>query len=383
MIHLVHLLTPRKAAVVLVASIFLVMVAQERSEFAPSLFLMSRMSVAEAREIPRIGVPGRPERLVYDGGSRLYVLDGQANQLHVVDLDDPKVVATVPVGLKPGSVRLVNGGSAIYVLNSQSLSISVLEPNTLSLIGMIDLAPWVESVPAEAGALMVNDAESQVLVNSRSSFLLDDGRRYNFYGSILTVDTGTNTVTKSLPILGSPYGSYETATYGGGLVSGFEGTLIYYRGSESGIFYSPELGSGRMVSSKLVPRPECAAIDATRSSVLVYANMHLTSEPITRDAGDPFLGAETRQVIDLRGNDKSGSRSEFCRLLIDDSLSIAYLLDARRSRLITIDLLSFQSVAIQRFNSQPSDMAVLQARNQLAVTFPDTGEIGLYPAFQR
>ena len=89
------------------------------------IFDTGTMSAEGATEIE---VGREPAHVVVDGQNRLaYVTNAMDNNLSVVDLQQKKVVATIPTGTMPHGLRLSPGEREIYVANVSDNSVSVID----------------------------------------------------------------------------------------------------------------------------------------------------------------------------------------------------------------------------------------------------------------
>jgi len=59
-------------------------------------------------------------------GRWAYVANGRANQVSVLDMQDRKVVASIPVGERPWGVALTPDGATLYVASGRSNAITVV-----------------------------------------------------------------------------------------------------------------------------------------------------------------------------------------------------------------------------------------------------------------
>ncbi|HEX2167777.1 MAG TPA: cytochrome D1 domain-containing protein, partial [Longimicrobiales bacterium] len=77
-------------------------------------------------------------------GSRVYVANGHANSISVVDPRAQREIAVVPVGRRPWGVDISRDGKFIYTANGGSNDVSVIDAATLTVIGTIPVGerPW-------------------------------------------------------------------------------------------------------------------------------------------------------------------------------------------------------------------------------------------------
>ncbi len=78
------------------------------------------------------------------GGETLYVANGRARTLSVVDLESGEVTATVEVGERPWGVAVSPDGALLYTANGPSDDVSVVDTTTLEVIARIPVGtrPW-------------------------------------------------------------------------------------------------------------------------------------------------------------------------------------------------------------------------------------------------
>jgi YVTN family beta-propeller protein len=81
---------------------------------------------------------------VHPDGSRVYISNGGAATVSVIDTSSNTIVATVPVGQRPWNMALTPDGKKLYVANGRSGSVSVID--TVHNVWLHDVAvgklPW-------------------------------------------------------------------------------------------------------------------------------------------------------------------------------------------------------------------------------------------------
>ncbi len=87
---------------------------------------------------------GRGNRRTGRDAYLAYVSNERDNTISVVDLDQMKTIATVPVGQRPrGITLLTKDGSALLVGASDDDPIEILETKTLRIVGTLPSGPWI------------------------------------------------------------------------------------------------------------------------------------------------------------------------------------------------------------------------------------------------
>jgi len=78
-----------------------------------------------------------------DGG-RVYVANGRANTLSVLDATSFDLIATIPVGKRPWGVTVSRDGTRIYTADGMSNAISVIDAALGKVIATITVGdrPW-------------------------------------------------------------------------------------------------------------------------------------------------------------------------------------------------------------------------------------------------
>jgi YVTN family beta-propeller protein len=75
---------------------------------------------------------------------RLYVANGRARTVSVIDLSTSNVVASVQVGARPWGIGLTSDGKLLYTANGSSNDVSVIDTASLNVIATIRVGatPW-------------------------------------------------------------------------------------------------------------------------------------------------------------------------------------------------------------------------------------------------
>jgi YVTN family beta-propeller protein len=75
---------------------------------------------------------------------RLYVANGRARTVSVVDLAAANVIANIHVGARPWGVGLTRDGKFLYTANGPSNDVSVIDTQSLNVVATIRVgkAPW-------------------------------------------------------------------------------------------------------------------------------------------------------------------------------------------------------------------------------------------------
>jgi DNA-binding beta-propeller fold protein YncE len=129
-------------------------------------------------KITSLAVPGRDgKNLAYDAASRrLFVMNNRSQSVVAVSVDDPKVLATIPLVDDPESA-VSDGKGRLYVVLADPAEIAVIDTAKLSLLERLQLSPCNEPrgvaldskarrlfVGCSNGMLVVLDPESPKLV---------------------------------------------------------------------------------------------------------------------------------------------------------------------------------------------------------------------------
>jgi YVTN family beta-propeller protein len=77
-------------------------------------------------------------------GKRLYVANGRARTVSVIDLAISKVVARVRVGARPWGIGITSDGKFLYTANGPSNDVSVIDTASLNVVSTIRVGamPW-------------------------------------------------------------------------------------------------------------------------------------------------------------------------------------------------------------------------------------------------
>jgi YVTN family beta-propeller protein len=77
-------------------------------------------------------------------GQRLYIANGRARTVSVIDLENSDVVAQVHVGARPWGIGLTSDGKFLYTANGPSNDVSVIDTASLNVIATIRVGatPW-------------------------------------------------------------------------------------------------------------------------------------------------------------------------------------------------------------------------------------------------
>src|SRR5205823_1557653 len=76
----------------------------------------------------QLGEGARPMACAMSGdGKRLYVSNGRAETISVIDTDDNKVVGKIKAGVRPWGIALSPDGEILYAANGPSNDVSVID----------------------------------------------------------------------------------------------------------------------------------------------------------------------------------------------------------------------------------------------------------------
>ena len=75
---------------------------------------------------------------------RLYVANGRARTVSVVDVATATVVANLRVGARPWGIGLTSDGKFLYTANGSSNDVSVIDTASLNVVATVRVgkAPW-------------------------------------------------------------------------------------------------------------------------------------------------------------------------------------------------------------------------------------------------
>jgi YVTN family beta-propeller protein len=81
-------------------------------------------------------------------GKRVYVANGGAGTVSVIDVAAGKVIVDIPVGKRAWNMALTADGRKLYVANGRSNSVSVIDTTALKEIKQIAVGavPWGASI---------------------------------------------------------------------------------------------------------------------------------------------------------------------------------------------------------------------------------------------
>ena len=159
-----------------------------------------------------------------------YITNFNSNTVSVIDTATDMVIATVPVGLRPGGVAVTPDGSKVYITNEDSNTVSVIDSatNTISATIPVGLVPFGVAVTPDgskvyvanggSGTVSVIDTATDTVsatipVGNRSSPLgiavTPDGSKVYITNrsdpnTVSVIDTATNTITATIPVGNGP-----------------------------------------------------------------------------------------------------------------------------------------------------------------------------------
>jgi YVTN family beta-propeller protein len=165
-------------------------------------------------------------------GTRMFVANEDAGQVTVLDIGSGEVVRTIPVGGEPEGVDRTPDGRFVYVTSEADGQVFVIDAERLEVAKIIDVGPRPRAsgflsdgsrafVSAEnEPAVYVIDTASQSVANKillenpalkPMGVVASPDDRYIYVttgrgGSLLKIDSATNTVAASLPVGERPWG---------------------------------------------------------------------------------------------------------------------------------------------------------------------------------
>jgi len=111
----------------------------------------------------RVKIGGDPYDSVSNtAGSRLYVANSYTNDVSVIDPQSMSIVTTIPVGMRPKGVALDEKAHRLYVSNSEGDNLSVVDTETNQMTAAIPLG----MIPS---ALLANESAGRVYVANAST----------------------------------------------------------------------------------------------------------------------------------------------------------------------------------------------------------------------
>ena len=145
-----------------------------------------------------IGEGTLPQKIAFASDSKAYVTCHGTNDIRVVDVKGRSVINTIPGGLKPTGITIINDKA--YVTNSafevdgwdvtyKDSSVTVIDTQTDTVITTID-------VPTNATGI-TNDGESRVLVISTGNYAA-------ILGNLVIIDTNRDEVEKVVDLRVTP-----------------------------------------------------------------------------------------------------------------------------------------------------------------------------------
>jgi YVTN family beta-propeller protein len=77
-------------------------------------------------------------------GKRLYVANGRARTISIIDLATSSVAAQVRVGNRPWGIGVTSDGKFLYTANGSSNDVSVIDTASLNVVSTIRVgkSPW-------------------------------------------------------------------------------------------------------------------------------------------------------------------------------------------------------------------------------------------------
>jgi len=103
--------------------------------------------VIKTIELPRAdgSAQFKPKGVVVSAdGKRVYVATGRGNSMAVIDGEQLKLVALIPVGQRPWGIALTPDGRKLYTANGISNDVSVIDTSTNKVIATVKAGdgPW-------------------------------------------------------------------------------------------------------------------------------------------------------------------------------------------------------------------------------------------------
>lgn len=161
--------------------------------------------------------------LTYDAKrQRLYIANSGMNRLEVFDIKSKQFIAPIKVGQLPRSMALTPDGNTLYVANSGGESISIVDPDLMTVVDRVQFPP----IPLNASLALVTPS---VLAASQRGvmFMSSAGQLWRIVGnqaeprppsSIIgaTAQGQANTIAAPRTMVATPNGEYILVVAGNG-----------------------------------------------------------------------------------------------------------------------------------------------------------------------
>lgn len=145
----------------------------------------------------------RPVVVAVDGQTaRVFVANGDSNDVSILDARSGMVIRTVPVRRTPQAIAVDEKTGRVFVANSGDGSVSVLDARTGALMRTIPVGSYDDAVAVDTRA-------GRVLVTS--------------IGAVSVLDATTGSVLRTFPVGGSPYAIAVDARTNRAFVTGTDG----------------------------------------------------------------------------------------------------------------------------------------------------------------
>jgi YVTN family beta-propeller protein len=81
---------------------------------------------------------------MHPDGARVFISNGRAGTVSVIDTSSNRIIATVPVGKRPWNMALTPDGRKLYVANGRSNSVTVIDAESFAILRQIPVGelPW-------------------------------------------------------------------------------------------------------------------------------------------------------------------------------------------------------------------------------------------------
>ena len=148
----------------------------------------------------RIGDGTQPQQIAFIDQSKAYVTCDGTNEIRVVDLRERSVINTIPGGLKPTGITVLNGKAyvtnAAFIVDPTTFAVTYEDSSVTVIDTRTDTVLKTISAPTNATGI-TTDGESKVLVLSVGDFNL-------IPGELMIIDAGTDEVEKTVKLRTTP-----------------------------------------------------------------------------------------------------------------------------------------------------------------------------------
>ena len=158
--------------------------------------LRNRISLGEIL----IGADTQPQKIAFIDASKAYVTCDGTDEIRVVDLNTRAVVNTIPGGLKPTGITILNGKAYVtnpaFIVDPVSFQVAYQDSSVTVIDTQADTVLKTIPMPINATGI-TNDGESKVVVVSVGDFNL-------IQGELVIIDAITDEVERTVALKTTP-----------------------------------------------------------------------------------------------------------------------------------------------------------------------------------